>query len=140
MKAKSARRVAAEEMVEEDAARAARLAAVGQEEVAVAPCLEARIVVRVVPVAGGAERGVEKGGVLHRFGVSSRIGVRSPPPPNQPLVVISMRVFMWTAGTSGLCMCATRLIPLAKKRGSSAAPGIWRAELRGEFAHDGRRR
>ena len=36
-----------------------------------------------------------------------------------------MRVFMWTAGTSGLCGWATRLMPVAKKRGSSAAPGIW---------------
>ena len=31
---------------------------------------------------------------------------------------------MCTAGTCGLAMCATRLIPVAKKRGSSSAPGI----------------
>ncbi len=57
-------------------------------------------------------------------GASRRIGVRSPPPPNQPCVVISMRVLKCAAGTSGLCMCATRLMPQAQKRGSSAAPGI----------------
>ena len=50
-------------LVEEDAARAARLAAVRQEEIAVAPFLEARVVARVVAVAGGAERGVEVGRV-----------------------------------------------------------------------------
>ena len=36
-----------------------------------------------------------------------------------------MRVLKCAAGTSGLCMCATRLMPLAQNRGSSAAPGIW---------------
>ena len=29
---------------------------------------------------------------------------------------------MWTAGTCGFAMCATRLIPVAKKLGSSSAP------------------
>ena len=48
--------------------------------------------------------------------------MRSAPPPNQRLVVVRKRVFMWTAGTCGLAMCATRLIPVAKKRGSSSAP------------------
>jgi hypothetical protein len=52
-----------------------------------------------------------------------RIGVRSAPPANQPCRVISMRVFICTAGTSGLCGCATRLMPEAQNRGSSAAPG-----------------
>ena len=48
----------------------------------------------------------------------------SPPPPNQPRVVMIMRVFMCAAGTCGLRMCDTSEIPAAQKRGSSAAPGI----------------
>ena len=60
--------VAAEVVVEEDAAGAARLVAVRQEEVAVAPGLELGIVARVVAVAGSPERGVEVGRVLHRLG------------------------------------------------------------------------
>jgi hypothetical protein len=55
--------VAAVQIVEEDTADAARLAPVLDEEVLVAPGLEARMVVRVVAVAGGLERGVEVGGV-----------------------------------------------------------------------------
>ncbi len=31
---------------------------------------------------------------------------------------------MWTAGTCGLAMWATRLMPVAKKLGSSSAPGM----------------
>ena len=54
-------------VVEEDAAGAARLVAMRQEEVAVAPGLERGIVTRVVPVAGGLERGVEVGRVLRRL-------------------------------------------------------------------------
>ena len=57
-------------------------------------------------------------------GASSRIGVRSPPPPNQPFVVTSIRVLKCAAGTRGLRMCATRLMPQAQKRGSCSAPGI----------------
>src|SRR5690606_4217732 len=45
--------VAAVEVVVEDAADAARLAAVRNEEVFIAPLLEARVVVGVVAVAGG---------------------------------------------------------------------------------------
>src|SRR5580704_9621251 len=52
-----AREVAAVEIVEEDAAHAARLAAVRQVEVFVAPLLEARIIAGVVAVAGGLQRG-----------------------------------------------------------------------------------
>ncbi len=48
----------------------------------------------------------------------------SPPPPNQPRVVTSMRVLKCTAGTRGLAMCATSETPEAQKRGSSAAPGM----------------
>ncbi|KAF1853478.1 hypothetical protein Lal_00013840 [Lupinus albus] len=55
--------VARLEVVEEDAADAARLAPVRQEEIAVAPLLVARVIVRVVAVAGGAQAGVEVGGV-----------------------------------------------------------------------------
>ena len=39
-------------------------------------------------------------------------------------MVISIRVLKWTAGTLGLAIWATRLMPLAQNRGSSAAPGI----------------
>ena len=68
VKAKSGVGVAGEVVVEEDAAGAARLVAVRQEEVAVAPGLERGIIFRVVPVAGGLERGVEIGRVRHRLG------------------------------------------------------------------------
>ncbi|CAH2599395.1 protein of unknown function [Rhodovastum atsumiense] len=61
------RGVARGEVVEEDAARAARLVAVGQEEIAVAPRLEARVVRRIVPVAGGLEGSVQLGCVLDRL-------------------------------------------------------------------------
>ena len=60
-------RIATEVVVEEDPAEAAGLATVRQEEVAVAPRLELRIVGGVVPVAGRLERGMEIGRVLHRF-------------------------------------------------------------------------
>ena len=52
-------------------------------------------------------------------------GLRSAPPPNQALLVVRKRVFMCTAGTCGLAMCATRLMPVAVKPGvSSLAPWI----------------
>jgi hypothetical protein len=51
-------------MVEEDPSGAARLVAMRQEEVAVAPSLEARVEAGVVPVAGRLEPGVEAGPVL----------------------------------------------------------------------------
>src|SRR5688572_16960761 len=56
--------VAGVEMVVEDAAKAARLLAVRQVEIFVAPLLVARIVAGVGAVAGTLERGVEVGGVL----------------------------------------------------------------------------
>src|SRR6185503_10141393 len=49
-------------------------------------------------------------------------GLRSAPPPNQRFVVARKRVFIWTAGTCGLAMWATRLMPVAKKLGSCSAP------------------
>src|SRR5690606_20146405 len=52
------------------------------------------------------------------------MGVRSEPPPNQLFVVTRKRVFICTAGTFGDCICATRDMPEAQKRPSSAAPGI----------------
>ena len=83
------------------------------------------IVPRVVPVAGGLEGGVEVGRIRQRLRASSsRIGVRSPPPPNQSLVVTRKRVLKCAAGTRGLRICATREMPVAKKRGSASAPGI----------------
>jgi coproporphyrinogen III oxidase len=54
-------------------------------------------------------------------------GERTAPTPNQRLMGVRKRVFMCTAGTCGLAMCATRLMPVAKKLGSSAAPGMLRA-------------
>src|SRR5262245_45087632 len=54
----------------------------------------------------------------------SSTGVRSAPPPNHAFVVTTKRVFMWTAGTCGLCMWAISEMPEAQKRGSSAAPGM----------------
>ena len=54
----------------------------------------------------------------------SSTGVRSAPPPNHCRLVTTMRVFMWTAGTCGLCRWAISEMPLAQKRGSSSAPGM----------------
>ncbi len=54
----------------------------------------------------------------------SSTGVRSAPPPNHALVVTTKRVFMCTAGTFGLRICAISEMPDAQNRGSSAAPGI----------------
>ena len=45
---------------------------------------------------------------------------------------------MCTAGTCGLAMWATRLIPVAKKLGSSSAPGMLPGEFRAELAAYGR--
>ena len=45
---------------------------------------------------------------------------------------------MWTAGTCGLAICATRLMPVAKKRGSSSAPWMVCGEFGAEAAADGR--
>ena len=59
--------VAGEMVVEKDAAGPARLAAVRQIEVAVAPGLELRIVLRIVAVAGRLVGGVEIGRVRHRL-------------------------------------------------------------------------
>src|SRR5712675_1671258 len=51
----------------------------------------------------------------------SSTGVRSAPPPNHALVVTTKRVFICTAGTFGLRICAISEMPDAQKRGSSAA-------------------
>src|SRR5215831_7363268 len=58
--------VAAVEIIEEDPAGAARLAAMLQEEILVAPRLEALMAIRVVAVAGGGEGGMKH---LGRLGV-----------------------------------------------------------------------
>src|SRR5258708_3595067 len=55
--------VAGVEIVEEDAADAARLAAMGKIEIVVAPLLEARVVAGVVAAAGGSKRLVKHRGV-----------------------------------------------------------------------------
>ena len=68
----------------------------------------------------------------------SSTGVRSAPPPNHQFVVTMKRVFMCTAGTCGLRGWMISEMPLAQKRGSSAAPGICRGEFRRESAMDGR--
>ena len=51
-------------------------------------------------------------------------GVRSPPPPNQPFDVTTMRVFICPVGALGLVGWAMNDMPDAQKRGSSSAPGI----------------
>ena len=61
--------------------------------------------------------------------LSSKIGVKSPPPPNQifflsPSPVTNNRVFMCAAGTNGLHMCDTTDIPDAQNFPFSSAPGI----------------
>ena len=62
---------------------------------------------------------------------SSTAGLRSEPPPNHHAAgVQNIRVFMCTAGVRGERMCATRLIPLAQNRGSSASPAISRRAVR----------
>lgn len=76
-------------------------------------------------VAGALVGGVEVDGVGEvLLALVAEQGVRSPPPPNQLLVVAMKRVFMCTAGTRGLRMWAIRLTPVAKNRGSSSAPGM----------------
>ena len=108
-------------MVEEDAAGAARLVAVRQEEVVVAPGLEARIVVGVVPVAGALNAAWKSAASSLPRGDASASGRRRR--RTSPSVV-RIRVLKCAAGTRGLRMCATRLMPLAQKRGSCSAPGI----------------
>ena len=68
----------------------------------------------------------------------SSTGVRSAPPPNQDLLVTTKRVFMWTAGTFGLCGCAISEMPEAQKRGSFVGARDLLAEFRREFAVHGR--
>ena len=71
--------VAGVEIVVEDAADAARLVAVLEEEILVAPFLEARVVGGVVAGAGGLERGVEIGGI-QRLGKHRRqVGAAAEP-------------------------------------------------------------
>ena len=82
-------------MVVENAACAARFIAVGQEEIIIAFGLEAGVVSRIMGVAGGFERGVEIARVFMGWRArAASIGVRSSPPPNQFLVVTTMRVFI----------------------------------------------
>jgi hypothetical protein len=45
-------------------------------------------------------------------------GVRSPPPPNQPFEVTTMRVFICAVGAFGFLGCAMKEMPEAQKRGS----------------------
>src|SRR5689334_24992386 len=66
-------------VVEEDAADATRLVAVRQEEVAVAPLLEFRIVAGVLSVAGGSECPVEIRGVALLRKHRRQIGAAAEP-------------------------------------------------------------
>ena len=40
-----------------------------------------------------------------------------------------MRVFIWTAGQCGFCICATKLMPLAQNCGLCSIPGTPRAAI-----------
>ena len=103
VKAKSRVPVAAVVMVVEDAAHAARLAAMRQQEIFVGPFLvfadTSRDRSRRRPFSAG--HGNPRVGW---FGcaTASRVGLRSAPPPNQLSVVTIMRVFICTAGTCGI--------------------------------------
>jgi len=81
----------------------------GDEEIFLRPLGVAFVPARIKRRAGRAKGGVEGFGILC-------IGA---PPPNQALLVVRNRVFMCTAGTCGLAMCATRLMPVAVKPGAS---------------------
>ena len=126
-------------VVVEDAADAARLLAVRQEEIVVAPGLEARIVGRVVAVAGrratrrGRPRASSTAAGDRGASASGRRRRRT-----SPCVVTSMRVFICTAGTRGLCMCATRLMPRGPEARILGGARDLRAEVRAELAPDGR--
>ena len=132
------RRVAGEMVVEEDAAGAARLVAVRQEEVAVAPRLE-RPDSR--PGRAGRRRrwnaAWKSAASASASGASSRIGVRSPPPPNQPLVVTSMRVLKCAAGTRGLLHVRDQADAAGPEARILRRAGDLRAELRAELAPHG---
>ena len=69
--------------------------------------------------------------------VSSSYGIggfKSAPPPNHAFPVVRKRVFICTAGTCGLAIWATRLIPVAVKPGFSAlAPLIVPANSGAKF-------
>ena len=107
-----------------------------QEEILVAPFLEARVAVRRRSASQAAfERGVEVAAPRPRRDRSASGRRRRR---TTPCVVTMWRVFMCTAGTSGERICATSEMPLAQKRGSSAAPGISLAELGRELAEHGR--
>ena len=94
----------------------------GNEEILLRPFGEARIKGRVVRGAGGAQPGVEGLRVLVVGNGRIEVGAAAEPALGRG----RKRVFMWTAGTCGLAMCATRLMPVAKKLGSSPAPWMVR--------------
>src|SRR5204862_4186389 len=71
------------EMVVEDAADAARNAAVGKPEIFVGPFREARIESRVVSGAGGAQAGVEGLGVVLVGNRRVEIGAAAEPAPGR---------------------------------------------------------
>ena len=72
-------------------------------------------------------------------GSCGTIGVRSAPPPNQALRGHDVaRVHVHRRHLAASACAPPARCREAKKRGSSAAPGIWLAELRAELAEHGR--
>ena len=63
--------------------------------------------------------------------------MRSPPPPNQPRVVTSMRVFMWAAGTRGAAGVGDDADAAGPEAWVLLGTGDGLAELGAELAEDG---
>ena len=131
--------VAAVEPVVEDAADAAHLVPVLEEEVLVAPFLVAVVVGDRVAVAGGAasrrgSRCVSGSSCVRR---RSSTGVRSAPPPNHCRLVTTIRVFMWTAGTLRVLRMDDQRDAARPEARVLLGAGDLLAELGREFAVDG---
>ena len=125
------------QIVVEDAADAAHLVAVLEEEILVAPFLVfvvGRDAWRARRRPLSSRRGRRACRDRPACGARSSTGVRSAPPPNQAFVVTTKRVFMCTAGTCGFCRCAISEMPEAQKRGSLGGAGNLLAEFRRELA------
>src|SRR5262245_29100258 len=67
------------QIIEEDSSHTARLAAMFNEEVFVAPLLESRVVIRIVFVAGFLERKVKMARVFAKWVVWGQVGTAAEP-------------------------------------------------------------
>ncbi len=85
----------------------------GDEEVFVGPGLEPGIMVGAVRVEMGLLRGVKMSRILCVFEAGFQVGATPEPPCARRQ---NIRVFMWTAGTCGFCMCATSEMPEPRTR------------------------